>query len=514
MIKKNNSIFVFIASIIVGTLISINFDFKPIVSYTQLDSLEYQKAVEVRNNLYKDIDNIRDDNLEMRTTLSKYKRKGEQNIKILEDMKNKISDYELFTGVNSVEGPGIILKINDGYTNYKEQDTDEINSRLLHDNDMAYVLNELRNAGAQAISVNNHRVVPWSGVICKWAFIGFDDYDMESAPFNIYVIGDPEKLKAAILEDGSYINNLIIRKLSVNIQTSNNIIIPASTSKGTIKFMQIDESVKENQLIFFEGNLIFIENIIKQGKENNSIKKVVIMSIKENIERIRQQIPSDVQLLAVSKTKPIEALEEVYKEGIRDFGENKVQELLKKEEVFHKDVRWHLIGHLQTNKVKYLVDKVHLIHSLDSIKLLHELEKVYKKNDRVVNTLIQINIGREETKSGILEEKLNELILEIEKCNNVLVKGIMVIIPKGDEGSNRIYFKRTKEIFENLKLKKFKNISMNILSMGMSNDYMVAISEGANLIRVGTKIFGDRNYNIGGQNNGKCIIKSQINIRI
>ena len=182
------------------------------------------------------------------------------------------------------------------------------------------------------------------------------------------------------------------------------------------------------------------------------------MGIKENIEEIKSKIPSEVQLLAVSKTKPIEALEEAYAAGMREFGENKVQELLAKEEIFHKDVKWHLIGHLQTNKVKYLVDKVHLIHSLDSIKLLEEIEKVYEKNEKTANTLIQINIGREE--------------------------------------SNRYYFKKTKGIFDELKCKKFKNISMDILSMGMTNDYMTAIEEGSTLVRVGTGIFGERNYNV------------------
>ena len=220
------------------------------------------------------------------------------------------------------------------------------------------------------------------------------------------------------------------------------------------------------------------------------------MGIKENIEKVKKNIPDKVTLLAVSKTKPIEYLEEAYQCGMRDFGENKVQELLKKEEIFHKDVRWHLIGHLQTNKVKYLVDKVYLIHSLDSVKLLNELEKVYKKNNKKINTLIEINIGREESKTGIMEEDLDDFISEIEKCSNVLVKGIMVIIPKGDEDSNRDYFKRTKLIFDNLKDKSYKNISMDILSMGMTNDYEVAIEEGSTLVRVGTGIFGERDYNI------------------
>jgi pyridoxal phosphate enzyme (YggS family) len=225
------------------------------------------------------------------------------------------------------------------------------------------------------------------------------------------------------------------------------------------------------------------------------------MGIIQNIEKLKAKIPEEVLLLAVSKTKPLEDLEEAYKAGIRDFGENKVQELTTKFESFHDDVRWHLIGHLQTNKVKYLIDKVYLIHSLDSINLLHEIEKNFKKANKIANTLIQINIGRETSKSGILEEDLEKFILEIEKCTNVSVKGIMVIIPVGDEESNRRYFKKTKEIFDGLKKNEYKNIQMNILSMGMTHDYVTAIEEGSNLVRIGTGIFGERNYNLGGVNN-------------
>ncbi|AIY81735.1 hypothetical protein U728_1341 [Clostridium botulinum 202F] len=157
------------------------------------------------------------------------------------------------------------------------------------------------------------------------------------------------------------------------------------------------------------------------------------MSIKENIEKLKLEIPKNVELLAVSKTKPIEDLKEAYEAGIRDFGENKVQELVSKEVSLPKDIRWHLIGKLQTNKVKYLVDKVYLIHSLSSIKLLNEIERVFEKNNTVANVLIQINIGREESKSGILKEELPDIIEAIETCDHVLAKGIMVIIPKGDE---------------------------------------------------------------------------------
>lgn len=223
------------------------------------------------------------------------------------------------------------------------------------------------------------------------------------------------------------------------------------------------------------------------------------MGIKENIEKLKSEIPKDVKLLAVSKTKPIEDLKEAYEAGIRDFGENKVQELVYKEEILPKDIRWHLIGKLQTNKVKYLVDKVYLIHSLSSTKLLNEIEKVFGKNKKVVNVLIQVNIGREESKSGVLKEELPALIEEIEKCNFVKVKGIMVIIPKGNEENNKKYFKETKGIFDYLRVREYKNIKMEVLSMGMTHDYNEAIEQGSTLVRIGQGIFGQRDYNTGGE---------------
>lgn len=220
------------------------------------------------------------------------------------------------------------------------------------------------------------------------------------------------------------------------------------------------------------------------------------MSIKENIDNIVKELPDNVKLLAVSKTRSLEEMEEAYDYGLREFAENKVQELVRKEESFHKDVKWHLIGKLQTNKVKYIVGKVDLIHSLSSVKLLNKIEDLYSKENLTANTLIQINIGREESKSGVLLEDLEELIENVEKCNNVKVKGIMVIIPKGDEESNRNYFRKTYEIFSDLGKREFKNITMEVLSMGMTHDYKIAVEEGSNMVRVGTGIFGERNYNI------------------
>jgi len=237
---KNNKdfFFVFIATIILGALISMNFNFEGIQSYSQLNATEYQNAVEERSVLYKAIGALQEDNVEKKRKINNYANNDTKNDKILEDMKAQIGDYGMFIGLNKVEGSGIILKINDGTTNVREENENEVKNKLLHDSDMALVLNELRVAGAEAISVNNHRVVPWSGVICNWAFIGFDDGGMEYAPFNIYAIGDPEKLKAALLEDGSHVKQLMFRKLYVDIQEVDKIIMPPTTSNANVKYIK------------------------------------------------------------------------------------------------------------------------------------------------------------------------------------------------------------------------------------------------------------------------------------
>lgn len=243
--KKNKGFFfIFIATIILGILISMNFNFGRIRSYIQLDSAEYQNAVEERAKLYKEIGNLKEDTLEKKSKINKYSSNYKKDDKILEDMKSQIGDYEMFIGLNKVEGPGIVLTIKDGKTNPLEESTDEIDNKLLHYYDMELILNELRVAGAEAICVNNHRVVPWTGVVCSWAFMGFEDGSMEYAPFNIYVIGNPEKLKAALLEDGSHVKELIFRELYVNIEKKDKIIMPPTTANTNIKYMERDESKK------------------------------------------------------------------------------------------------------------------------------------------------------------------------------------------------------------------------------------------------------------------------------
>lgn len=203
----------------------------------------------------------------------------------------------------------------------------------------------------------------------------------------------------------------------------------------------------------------------------------------------------EITLIAVSKTKPVSMLEEVYSTGIRDFGENKVQELSDKFEILPKDIKWHMIGHLQTNKVKYLMDKAYLIHSVDSLKLAKEIEKQAEKANRIVDILIEVNIAEEESKFGLAKEEVLALIKEISLFPHIRIKGLMTIAPYVENPEdNRLYFRQIKQLSVDIDSQNIDNVSMNILSMGMSGDYMVAIEEGATMIRVGTSIFGERVY--------------------
>lgn len=226
------------------------------------------------------------------------------------------------------------------------------------------------------------------------------------------------------------------------------------------------------------------------------MKGMMELSVKENIYKVSASLPQNVTLIAVSKTKPVKDIKEAYEAGVRDFGENKVQEMLTKMDELNDDIRWHLIGHLQRNKVKYIAGKVFLIHSLDSIKLLNEIEKVYKGKNLTAQVLIEINIGREESKTGIFKENLEELLKACELCENVKVRGLMAVIPKGDEESCRKYFREMKNIWDELKKRNIKNVSMDYLSMGMTHDYKIAVEEGSNMVRIGEGIFGSRNYNL------------------
>jgi hypothetical protein len=217
-------------------------------------------------------------------------------------------------------------------------------------------------------------------------------------------------------------------------------------------------------------------------------------SIRENIEHVRQTLLEGVTLIAVSKTKSPEEIMEAYEMGIRDFGENKVQEIEAKYDVLPKDIRWHLIGHLQTNKVRKVLGKTHLIQSLDRASLAAEIHKRAEKMNLTVDTLIEINIGEEPQKAGILLKDLPGFLDELKNLNSIHVKGLMAIIPQGTPEENRQYFRKMKEVFMELKQHEKEHFRMEILSMGMSSDYETAMQEGSTMVRVGTGIFGSRNY--------------------
>ncbi len=218
--------------------------------------------------------------------------------------------------------------------------------------------------------------------------------------------------------------------------------------------------------------------------------------IEENYQKVKQAIPSHVKLVAVSKTHPATTIQRLYDIGHRDFGENKVQELLEKQAVLPADIRWHLIGHLQTNKVKYIVPFIHLIHSVDSEKLLTEINKQAQKINRTIDILLQVHIAKEETKYGFSEDEIKLLYQSstLEKYSYVRIRGLMGMATNtSDEHLIRKEFSGLRKLFIQLKSLNINPHCMEILSMGMSNDFSIAIEEGSNLVRIGSSIFGERN---------------------
>lgn len=229
--------------------------------------------------------------------------------------------------------------------------------------------------------------------------------------------------------------------------------------------------------------------------------------LKDNLIQVKQNIKvaclqagrsqEDVTLIAVSKTKPLSLLQEAYEEGCRHFGENKVQELVEKYQVLPKDIKWHMIGHLQTNKVKYIVDKVFLIHSVDSLKLAKEISKEALKKNVTVSVLIEVNVAEEESKFGVKLQDAEELIRSIAPLPGIHIEGLMTIAPYvEDSEENRQYFALLKQLSVDISKKNIDNVNMSVLSMGMTGDYTVAVEEGASYVRVGTGIFGERRYPI------------------
>lgn len=229
--------------------------------------------------------------------------------------------------------------------------------------------------------------------------------------------------------------------------------------------------------------------------------------IKQNIRAVQENINNacakvsrsdeEVTLIAVSKTKPLEMLKEAYAAGCRDFGENKVQELMDKYDAMPRDARFHMIGHLQRNKVKYLVGKVYLIHSVDSLRLAEEISKEAVKKGVTVNILIEVNVAEEESKFGVTCEETVDLVKKIALLPGIFVKGLMTIAPYVENPEeNRQHFVNLRKLSVDIKKQNIDNVSMEVLSMGMTGDYMTAVEEGATYVRVGTGIFGERAYSI------------------
>ncbi len=229
------------------------------------------------------------------------------------------------------------------------------------------------------------------------------------------------------------------------------------------------------------------------------------MGVCDNYKRVEEKVQraceragrkrEEVTLIAVSKTKPLSMIEELLPLGVRDFGENKVQELTAKAEALSKDIRWHMIGHLQRNKVKYVVDKACMIHSVDSLRLAEEISKEAEKKGVEVPILLEVNVAGEESKFGIRPEETEELARQIALLPNLHIQGLMTIAPYVENPeNNRQIFRNLRNLSVDIERKKFDNVTMSVLSMGMTGDYEVAIEEGATHVRVGTGIFGERDY--------------------
>ena len=227
--------------------------------------------------------------------------------------------------------------------------------------------------------------------------------------------------------------------------------------------------------------------------------------VTENLQIVEEKIQKacqragrnreEVTLIAVSKTKPVEMIREAMQCGINTFGENKVQELLEKQTILTEDLNWHMIGHLQRNKVRQIVGKATRIHSVDSLRLARQIQTEYEKKNLIADILIEVNVAKEESKFGFMPEETEEAIKEIVTFPNICVRGLMTIAPFVENAEeNRVHFRNLRKLLVDINGKNNDNISMSELSMGMTGDYEVAIEEGATYVRVGTGIFGDRQY--------------------
>ena len=236
--------FILLASIFTGFLITNSIDLNQVTkNLSSLSTIDYKKAIEERNQLYKEIDNLKSENIDFRYQISKYDNNDpEKSKKIVEDMKRQLIDYGALSGLSTIKGPGLIIKLQDGDINKLLDTKYEIFRKILHEDDMARVLNELRAAGAQAVSMNDHRILPNTSVSCYWAFIGFEDESKIFAPFYIYAIGNPEELKAALMAEDGIIQKLLLRKIKVEIEEKEEIIISSTKQNTEVKYMERHES--------------------------------------------------------------------------------------------------------------------------------------------------------------------------------------------------------------------------------------------------------------------------------
>ncbi len=235
-----SKVFILVASVFTGFLIVNSIDLDRVVkSLSSLNAVDYKKAVEERNQLYKEIESIKSENIDFRYKISKYDGDDpEKSKKLIEDMKEQLIDYGALSGITSIKGPGLVIKMQDGDRDRILDTEIEVLRKIIHDNDLAQVLNAIRNAGAQAIAINDHRILPSSAVKCYWAFIGFEDESTTMAPFYIYAIGNPEEMKAILLSENSVIQNLLLRKIKIEIEEKDEIIIPATNQNTEVKYME------------------------------------------------------------------------------------------------------------------------------------------------------------------------------------------------------------------------------------------------------------------------------------
>lgn len=230
---------ILVAAIITGFLIVNSINLSNTVINISLNSLEYKNAVEERSKLYNEIEKIKSENIDYRYKISKYKGNDPgKNEKLVEDMKKQLIDYGALSGITSVKGPGLVMKVKDGDIDMKLDSDREIARKIFHEDDVAMVLNELRNAGAEAIAIDDHRILPNTGVSCYWASIGFEDDSSVSAPFYIYAIGNPEEMKASLLAENSFLQKLILRKIKVEIEVKDEIIVPVTKQSVEARYMQ------------------------------------------------------------------------------------------------------------------------------------------------------------------------------------------------------------------------------------------------------------------------------------